>query len=774
MPLRTQFNNLLDRGAVLPVLVLAVMLPAAHVPAQTPATVTVMVEDAQGAAIAGATVANATGEILGRTAADGSVDLSCAAPCRVSVSAPGFAAQSLSLTSAVTIRLQAALAAEEVTVTAYRAPMGELESPAATRSLSQHEIATTAAVTLDDQMRQVPGVEMFRRSSSLVANPSSQGISLRGLGSTSASRTLVSEDDVPLNDPLGGWIHWQEQPELAIRSVELVRGGVSDLYGSSAIGGVINSILARPESDQIELRSSYGGEGTFDDNLLAQAKFGPWGLLGAADLIGTDGYIQEAPWQRGPVDVASLVHSHNGLLLAEHASGPLRLFARGNGFNESRGNGTPDQINATRLWRYATGADWKDARDAALALRLYGSWERFRQTFSSISSLPNFGIASCTYRCGETPTKLSIVPDNELGASANWNQPLGAWAVLVAGADAHDVRVWDREQTYGKAAALTNLHDHQRDSAGYVEAMWVHRAWTLTAAGRMDWFQNYDGQLLDLKGSSWILDVSQPPQRGQRFFDPRMGLSRKLGGHWALSASGFRAFRDPTPNELYRSTQVGNELTLPNGTLLSERATGWETGLAEEHAWGTVRASYFLTEVNRAITAMTINPNSSPILLMRENLGQIESRGVSVDFEIAPRRWLGLDGGYQYAHATVTRGIPALPLGNEDVGNWIPEVARNLATLNLHASRPQLGTLSLQGRMSGRMFDDDANDFLLSGYFRLDAYASHDFGSRIQLFAAGENLANRQIEDSETPTTTLGMPRVVRGGFLLRFGGEGR
>ncbi|MGZ3673086.1 MAG: TonB-dependent receptor domain-containing protein, partial [Ktedonobacterales bacterium] len=54
-------------------------------------------------------------------------------------------------------------------------------------------------------------------------------VSLRGLGSTSASRTLVTDDDVPLNDPIGGWIHWQEQPELALQSVELVRGGTSDL-----------------------------------------------------------------------------------------------------------------------------------------------------------------------------------------------------------------------------------------------------------------------------------------------------------------------------------------------------------------------------------------------------------------------------------------------------------------------------------------------------------------------------------------------------------------
>jgi outer membrane receptor protein involved in Fe transport len=78
---------------------------------------------------------------------------------------------------------------------------------------------------------------------------------------------------------------------------------------------------------------------------------------------------------------------------------------------------------------------------------------------------------------------------------------------------------------------------------------------------------------------------------------------------------------------------VGNELTLPNPSLLSERATGWETGVASQWRWGTVRTSYFDTEVNRPIVAVTTNPNSSPILLLRENLGQIESRGVGIDFE---------------------------------------------------------------------------------------------------------------------------------------------
>jgi outer membrane receptor protein involved in Fe transport len=283
----------------------------------------------------------------------------------------------------------------------------------------------------------------------------------------------------------------------------------------------------------------------------------------------------------------------------------------------------------------------------------------------------------------------------------------------------------------------------------------------------MDWYQNYDGRQLLWSGAAWIPTPTQPTQRDERLFDPRLGLSRKLSTHWALSASGFRAFRAPTPSELYRSTQVGNKLTNPNGNLLSERATGWETGIATQWNWGVIRSSYFLTQVNRPIVAVTVNPTSSPILLVRENLGQIESRGLAVDFELAPRNWLTVDGGYQYAHATVSRG--AL-----DRGNWIPEVARNMASLNLRASRPKLGALSLQSRLSGRQFDDDANAYLLHGYFRLDAYASHTIGKRLELFAAAENLFDRQIEVSKTPTTTLAAPRTARFGFQIHLGASGK
>jgi outer membrane receptor protein involved in Fe transport len=729
---------------------------------QKPVPITLSVVDKSGAAIPGADIQEAGGQLLGHTDTNGQLTINCTTPCRLHVAAKGFADKFVEASANITVQLDPAGTSQQVTVTAYRAPLASLESPVTTRTLSQSALSTTAGFTIDAQVRQLPGVELFRRSSSLVANPTSQGVSLRGLGSTSASRTLVTQDDVPLNDAVGGWIHWEEEPELAINRIEVLRGGASDLYGSSAIGGVLNIVPARPSSATVELRSGYGGLGTYDTSALLQTKLGPWGILAAGGALGTDGFIQLAPFQRGPIDTASNMHGQNGVLYIDRSNGPLRFLLRGSGFNEARDNGTPFQKNGTRLWRYATGADWEAPHNATATLRLYGSTEHYRQTFSSISST-SLANPGCTARCGESPTRFTRVPDNELGAAAHWNQPIGAEFLIVAGADVHDVRVWDGEQTFSGAGTLSNLHDHQRDSAGYAEAMWTHRAWTATASGRIDWFQNYDAHQVNWNGSAWVPAATQPPSFNENIFNPRLGISRKLGAHFALSGSGFRAFRAPTPSELYRSTQVGSKLTLPNSALLSERATGWEFGVATEWRWGTIRTSYFDTQVNRPIVAVTLDP-SSPLLLKRQNLGQIESRGLSLDFEVAPQRWLALDGGYQYAHAVVSRGP-------DDLGNWIPEVARNMGTLNLRAFKPRLGTLSLQSRISGRQYDDDANLFPLHSYFRLDAYASRDFGPHLQLFASGENLFDRAIEVSKTPSTTLGTPRLARAGLQVQFGG---
>ncbi|HEY1807937.1 MAG TPA: TonB-dependent receptor [Acidobacteriaceae bacterium] len=706
------------------------------------------VRNAHGDPIAGATVSDLSGKSLAVTGADGAFTLQ-RAPQQVEVTAAHYLTAVVNVHPGEAMRIVLQRPLETVTVTAYRSPLGEENSPASTRVLDQRQLQQAAPTALDGKLREVPGFELYRRSSSLVANPTTEGISLRGLGSTAASRSLVVLDDVPLNDPFGGWVHWEELPELAVRSVEVVRGGASDLYGSSAIGGVISVVPVRPQGNGVEIVTSGGSESMLDDGLLATGKRGLWAGQAAAGLIATDGYTLIAPDQQGPIDQPSNVHAQNALVEGQRAmpeSG--RVFVRANALNESRHNGTPSQYNLTRLWRAAAGADWSD-----WSLRLFGSGEHYRQTFSSVNVPRTF----------EKPTKFQFDPADELGAAARWRHSVGAHALILAGADTHDVRATDNETLLVGAGGTTSTAARQRLTGGWGEALYTPAGWTLSGSARVDHFSNFD-----VRQTSTSAPATTLPSWSQTVFDPRLGVVRRLTPWLAWSASGFRAFRTPTENELYRSFQVGQEVTKANPNLRSERATGWETGAqADLRRWGSsARASYFWTQVNRPIAALTLSVTPNSVLLQRENLGQIESRGVSLDYAMRPAEWIGIEGGYQYADATVTKNAAEPQL----VGNWIPEVPRNMATAQVRLSRARWGLLSLQGRYGGRAFDDDANLFLLHSYFQMDAYGQHALGQRCVLFADGENLFDRSIEVGKTPQTTLGTPRIVRVGLRVRFG----
>jgi outer membrane receptor protein involved in Fe transport len=735
--------------------------------AQSALSITGLVEDAQNNPVEGAAIRSRNGSILTVTDAGGRFSLPSSI-VEIQVTASGFATVPVTITNSIPqpIVLNPIAEPESVSVTAYLSPLAPLDSPANTPVLGTSELNSSASPVLDNKLRLIPGAELFRRSSSLVANPTSQGISLRGLGSTAASRTIVLSDSIPILDPYGGWIHWEEMPELSIKSVDVVRGGVSDLYGSSAIGGVINVTPVRATDDSFEFLSSYGSQNTTDNALLSTLKYGSWNALASGGLLRTDGYILTAPSQRGTVDIPSNVHAQNGVVEIDRdflSTG--RAFLRGSGFNEARSNGTPLQTNATRLWRYSTGADWTGSSGGSLALRLFGDNEHYRQSFSTIGAGRN----------SESLNRIGITPAQELGAAAHWFQPFGANLFLLAGADTHDVRANDDETNYKNESpsGILDTTARQRQTGIYGETLWTPSKWTLSAGGRLDHFSNFDVT----QWSSPPLGEKRLPAFSQTVFDPRVGVVRRIANNFSVTASAFRAYRAPTQNELYRTGQVGQELTKPNPNLRSERATGWETGIVLATRYNTtLRTSYFWTRVNDPITALTVSTTPTLITEVRSNLGQIESRGVSLDAETVPVRWLSLIGGYQYADATVTKfaqqalttacGNPPTTL----IGCRIPQVARNMGTLQARFTYPSLGVLSFQGRMSGNQYDNDLNTYLLHSYFRLDAYASHDFGHRLELFAAGENLFDRTIEVGRTPTLSLGTPLAGRIGVRIRLG----
>src|SRR5918993_2749678 len=304
-----------------------------------------MIVDVSGAAVPDATVVFVAGgqEQPVAIADDGTFTVPAGGGVLI-VRARGFAevAQDVPATAPRIVRivLQPATFADSIVVTADR---GETRLPSAASAtvISSAELANTAGGALDDVLRQTPGFTLFRRSSSRTANPTTQGVTLRGVSGSGASRTLVLADGVPLNDPFGSWVYWNRLPLAAIDRVEIVRGATGDLYGADALGGVVQVLTFAPGRTRFRATGEAGSHDTARFSGYGGTSRGPWNVEGTGEWLRTDGVVTVGEEARGPVDVRADSDYSTGFLGGGFNRGTWHASARLSLYDEERGNGTP-------------------------------------------------------------------------------------------------------------------------------------------------------------------------------------------------------------------------------------------------------------------------------------------------------------------------------------------------------------------------------------------------------------------------------------------------
>jgi outer membrane receptor protein involved in Fe transport len=657
---------------------------------------------------------------------------------------------------------------ERVTVTASRAETRLGETAASVVVLSSDELESTAASTPDDALRQVPGFQLFRRTGSRAANPTAQGVSLRGVGASGASRAVVLYDGAPLNDPFGGWVYWTRVPRESIGRVEVLRGGASSLYGSAALGGVVQFVPRKPAGRELRLELSYGSQNTPDVSLYAAARRGPWGFSVAAEDFATDGYVLVDERERGPVDTKAASRGASGELYVERSfARGLRVSARASYYGESRRNGTPLQFNRTHIRQFMTGGDWGPGGRAGLfTLRAYASTQVLDQSFTAVS----------TDRRSETLTRLQRVPAQGSGLSLQWSGSLAGRHSLVSGFEWSEVRGASDEIAYAAArpTSLVGAGGRARTSSLYArDSFAVTQRLVLAPAARLDFWRNFGAQQstrpLTSAGAPSVISFAD---RDEFAFSPQLSALFKINERFSLTSTFSRAFRAPTLNELYRSFRVGNVVTLADESLRAERLTSGEAGLMYEPRRGaSLRANAFWSDVTRAIANVTLSATPALITRQRRNLGRTRSRGFEAEGEVRPgARWT-LSAGYLFADARVA----SFPADASLEGLRVPQVARRQLTFQARYTNPSLLTFGVQARASSSQFDDDQNLLRLRGYFSLDALASRRLARGLDAFVAAENLTGRRYDVGRTPVLTLGPPLFVRVGLRLRLGeGKGR
>jgi iron complex outermembrane recepter protein len=643
-------------------------------------------------------------------------------------------------------------------VTASRGEARVADTPASVAVVPRAALDATAAPAVDDALRQVVGFSLFRRSGSRAANPTAQGVSLRGLGASGASRALVLADGLPLNDPFGGWVYWARVPRLAIERLEVLRGGASDLYGSGALGGVVQ-IVTRPPSAgrRVEAEVSAGGASTLDAALSARGSRGDWSGRLSAQAYRTDGYVPVDEWRRGAVDTeAASRHAAVDATVERRAFGDGRVFARGMAYGEDRENGTPLQVNDTHIGLAALGLDWGAPERGHGEVRLWGATQVFHQAFTAVAS----------DRSSEDLTRRQRVPADALGLSAQWSRLLGSRHRLLGGAEGQQVEGTTDEAVFARGVATSSVEagGTVRSGALFVQDLFqAHPRLLVSASGRLDRWSHRDGRSAVTLVATGASTVTGFPDRGETALSPRLGALFRASSSLSLTASAYGAFRGPTLNELYRSFRVGDTLTLANPGLEAERLWGGEAGALVTCGSASVRLTAFAAEVQDAVANVTVATAPGLVTRQRRNVGRVRSSGLEAEAEVALGSRGAVTAGYALTDARVRRfpDEPALE------GRRLPQVPRHQATLQLrYESRWRLG---LQARWTSAAFEDDRNQLSLDPALQVDLSAGRVIGSGLEVFAAAENVLDAEVVVARTPVPSLGAPRLLRAGVRLRL-----
>jgi outer membrane receptor protein involved in Fe transport len=737
-----------------------------------------VVRDPTGAVIVGATVNLESGSFRAATKTDDSGRFSFAdvpnASGVVGATADGFVAANQSWSADrndvlhLEMVLQPSSANEQVIVSAARTEVRLSDTPGSTILLSHTDLAATPALRIDDVLRQAPGFSLFRRSDSRTANASNQGVSLRGLGGTAASRALVLADGIPLVDPFGGWVYWNRIPRVALSSVEVFRGGASNLYGSDALGGVVQFITRQPEAPAFTLETSYGNERTPDLSLWTGTRMGKWDFSLATEMFRTDGFILVPISLRGSVDTPANSEDATVYARVGHELGKNgRIFAQGNFYNELRHNGTPIQTNDTLIAEGAAGLDKQVGNNDSFAVRLFGDAQGYNQKFSAVAS----------DRMSESLTDIQHVPEQVVGGGTQWTHILGKNQTLIAGMDLQEVMGASDEQLFSSGTHTRNkaAGGRQRTLGLFGEAIFrLSEKWTIILAARFDDWNNFDASSITSPvGSPGPPAATLFPSRSDSAFSPRLSVLRSLNNHLSITGSIYRAFRAPTLNELYRNFRVGNVLTDGNASLNAERLMGAEAGL-NVTAWDRrldLRGTFFWSDIVDPIENVTISSTASLITREKQNLGRTRSRGMEFDGVVHVNRDIQISAGYEYTAATVV-SYPGNPGGVSLVGQDVSQVPRNVFTWEARYWNPFRLLVSVQGRFVGRQFDDDQNQFSLNRFYTMDLELGRSLRRHLEIFAAAENLLDQRSQVARTPTTNLGPPILFRLGLRLNYPAE--
>ena len=664
-------------------------------------------------------------------------------------------------------------AVEAVVVRAARLPDPAGDAAYSTATVDPGRIGSAA--TLDDALKTVPGFSLYRRTSTLGGNPTTQGASLRAVAGSGASRALVTLDGVPQNDPFGGWVIWTALPPATVGAATIVRGAGAGPYGAGALTGVVALSSREVGAGVGEAQASGGGLGYARADVLAGDTVGGWRVLIDGSGQRADGWTPVRD-RRGAADRPLGLEAFSAAARAETdldtPGGPAALAVRVAGYEEARGSGLAGARSAASGAQGSVTLAAQPTADAA-------GWRL--QAWASGSDLYNSSVATSPDRSTTTPANTQFAtPALGYGLNAAVRRASARWS-LELGADLRGASGESRERFAFSGGGFTRGRVAGGDTqvyGAYAEASWLPSPWLVTAGVRLDRWSQTDAHRRETTLATGAVTLDdRAADRGGVLPTGRAGVRRELGGGWAVRGAGYAGFRPATLNELHRPFRVGNNLTEANAGLDPERLYGVEGGLAFLHGATAADVTVFHNRLEDAITNVTVGfgPATFPIagfvpaggiLRRRANAGAVDADGVEAD-------------GSQTLFAERLRLVAALAYTRSEVdgGAVAPQLTGKRPALTPRLTVTAGATWRFGARLGvgadlryeSARFDDDLNTLKLRPALTANLRADWTVRRGLALFADVDNVfdAGVQTQQSADGVFSYDAPRLVRVGLRV-------
>jgi outer membrane receptor protein involved in Fe transport len=578
------------------------------------------------------------------------------------------------------------------------------------------------ALTTDEALRVVSGLSLFRRSSSRTANPTTHGVTMRGLSASGASRGVVVLDGLPLNDGFGGWVTWTRVPAGALDGVDVIPGAAGDLFGSDALGGVIRLRSAEPRRAGPMVSFGGGTRETWTGDVSGGATKGRAGLWAAASWVDTAGEIPLEEASRGDVDRPASANWWNVFGRADVTDGARRWTVTGISGRDRRGNGTVRQYNrnsgstiAAAVQSVGTSATW--------AARVAVSPNSLEQTFSAVAA----------GRASEFVTSTQFIDVTTTRAVLEYGRSVPKGFVMLRGAATRATA--DFEEIRPAGTTVMEVRDDSESISAQVGVTPGANV-TLGAGVRHEWraaptsSDGRDSALVGRVTAAWTISPAL-----------------------VARATAATSHRWPTLNELVRGFRVGSTSTLPNPNLKPERARAIDAGLTVTRSRGTFGVAAFFTTVEDAIANVTL-PSVTGIVRERRNAGEAHVKGLEAEVDVRPWAWVQVRGSLSATDATFQNSAePALE------GNQLPQVPKVSGALSVDVEHPGRGRAGVVIRSVGAQFDDDRNVFRLASATQVDMRVAAQV-RQIELAMVVENLLDARVEVGRTQVRPAPLLRV--------------